>query len=92
MQTKQCGKWLVDLDNFTCCNTENELVIVFEKRGKMLMGTIKNIPIRLVQQWTQDPKCEVEIRKALIEADEVFFKVYFSREIAGKQIQEQLTA
>jgi hypothetical protein len=92
MYTKQCGKWLVDLDNLTCRNTENQLVIEFEKRGQMLMGTIKDIPIRLVQQWTQDPNCEADIRKALVEADEVFFKVYFSQEIAGKQDCGQLTA
>jgi hypothetical protein len=92
MHTKQCGKWVVDLEKLTCRNTENELVIEFEKRGKMLMGTIKNIPIRLVQQWTQDKNCEADIRKELVEADEVFFKVYFAREIAVKQNAEQLSA
>jgi hypothetical protein len=93
MNTKhQCGKWIVDLENLTCRNTENELVIVFEKRGLMLLGKIKSIPIRLVQKWTLDPDCKADIRKALIEADEVFFKVYFAREIAKKYDGVQLTA
>jgi hypothetical protein len=92
MYTKQCGKWIVDLENLTCRNTENELVIVFERRGMMLMGTIKNMPIRLVQKWTQDPNCKADIRKALVEADEVFFKAYFASEIADRHSDLSLSA
>jgi hypothetical protein len=92
MHTKQHGQWIVDLDKHTCRNTENELVILFEKKGMSMMGTIKNMPIKLVQQWARDPNCKDHIRKALIEADEIFSKVYFTSEIAGGLNGEKLSA
>jgi hypothetical protein len=81
MLTKTNDNWFADLQNMTCCNVENQMVIAFEKRGTALMGRIKNIPIELLEKWAADPDGNKYIRKAVIEADEVFFKAYFNREI-----------
>jgi len=84
LNNKISEKWFVDLKNFTCHNTENQIVITFEKKGNALCGKIKEIPLTLLNEWTQDPNIDKFIKKTLIEADEVFFKAYFTNEIEKK--------
>ena len=84
MNTKSYGNWLVDLGNMTCCNTENQMIIAFEKKGAALKGKIKDMPLELSEKWAKDPDGEKHIRKAFFEADEAFFRVYFNREIEKK--------
>ena len=84
MTMKTTGNWQVDLNNFTCRNTENEIVIVFEKKGAALVGKIQYLPIRISAEWIKDSNGEKYIRNAVIEADEVFFRAYFNREIKSK--------
>ena len=72
--------WLVDLNNLTCSNTENHVVVVFEKKWPALIGKIKYIPIDLVEKLTRIPDKEDFIRKSIIEADEVFYRAYFNNE------------
>jgi hypothetical protein len=81
---KALEKWFVDLKNFTCRNTENQIVIGFEKQGSALRGKIKEIPLALTNTWVQKSDIDKVIRKALIEADEAFFKAYFAKEIETK--------
>jgi hypothetical protein len=83
MELIQCGKWMVDLDNNTCYNTENEVVILFEKRGTALMGRFKKIPIKLAREWMNDPNWEKYVKKEVNEADKVFFNVYLANENGG---------
>jgi hypothetical protein len=84
VNTKLSQKWIVDLKNFTCLNSENQIAIVFEKKGNSLRGKIKEIPITLLNEWTDYPDINKRIRKALIEADEAFFNAYFANEIERK--------
>ena len=84
MTAKTTGNWLVDLNNLTCRNTENQIIIAFEKRGPALVGKIKYMPIGLSAEWIVDPNGERYIRNAVIEADEVFFRAYFNREVDRK--------
>ena len=91
MNTKISGKWLVDLENCTCQNTENQIVIIFEKIGPALRGKIKEIPYTLRGEGAQDPAINKIIKKSLIEADEVFFKEYFAEEIKRKYDYAELT-
>lgn len=84
MNKKITGNWLVDLNDLTCLNTENQMVITFVKKGPMLVGKIKLIPNELHEKWVTDPDRERHIRKAIIEADEVFFRAYFNKENAMK--------
>ena len=86
MNTKSTNKWLVDLKNLTCRNTENQMVITFEKRGSALTSKIMDLPLNLIAKWSFDPNGSNHLRKAVIEADEAFFKAYFNREIEEKRI------
>jgi hypothetical protein len=84
---KLLQNWIVDLKSFTCLNAENKIVICFEKKGNTLRGKIKDIPLTLLNEWTEDPDVDKRIRKALIEADEVFFNAYFAKEIERKDAE-----
>ena len=85
LTTTATEKWHVDLKNLTCLNIENNLVIAFEKQGTALAGKIKTMPLDLVQKWTFSPNGNSLLRKAVIEADEAFYKAYFNREIEEKR-------
>ena len=92
MKPIRCGKWMVDLEDCTCRNTENEVVIFFEKRGTSLLGKFKKIPLKLAQEWAKDQNWEKHVKKAIIDADEVFFKVYFASEIQKKYQNSPMSA
>ena len=92
MSTKTIGNWLVDLRNLECRNIETQMVIAFEKRGLALKGRIRDMPDKLLEQWRADPNGERYIRKAVIEADDIFFRAYFDKEIERKSTGAQLTA
>ena len=81
---KTDGNWQVDLNTMTCRNTENEIVIFFEKKGPAIVGKIQNLPNEFSDEWMKDPNGQNFIRKAVIEADTVFFREYFYREIKRK--------
>ena len=86
MNKKTNEKWHVDLKNLTCRNIENHMVITFEKKGAALASKVMDLPLDLVQKWAIDPDGKKHLKKAVIEADEVFFKEYFNREIDEKRI------
>jgi hypothetical protein len=90
--TEKNNNWVVDLENLTCRNIENDLVVSFERRGSALLGKINKIPMQLVHEWAKDTNCEALLRRAVIEADEVFFKEYFSRKPNKNYIDSQFTA
>jgi len=85
-------KWVVDLLNLTCRNIENQVVVAFEKRGPALEGKIRDMPVELLEMWTRETNGENHIRRAVIEADEVFFRAYFDYEIERKSAQTQSAA
>ena len=80
MAAKTTGNWLVDLHNLTCRNIETRIIISFVKKGAVFSGTIKYIPIELADKWTADSNKEEKLKKTIIEAEEVFFHAYFSKE------------
>ena len=88
--TKTIKNWKVDLENLTCQNIENHMIIAFEKKGTALEGKIRDMPIELLEKWAREPNGERHIKIAVIEADEVFFRAYFNREIERKRIAEAL--
>jgi len=67
----------VDMVTMTCKNTTNNIVVLFEKLGKTLTGKIINLPLELINKWTIEKKGEINIRNALLEAEEIFLKEYF---------------
>ena len=86
MNQKANKKWIVDLKKMTCRNAENNLVIHFERKGRALSGKIIDLPLDLIHKWADDSNGKSNLKKAIIEADAVFFKEYFNREITEKRI------
>jgi len=84
VKTNGTEKWVVDLLNLTCRNIENQMVVAFEKRGPALEGKIRDMPVELVEMWAREANSENNIKRAVIEADEVFFRAYFDYEIERK--------
>jgi len=80
MKTNGTEKWVVDLLNLTCRNIENQIVVAFVKKGPALEGRIKDMPVELLERWAREANSEHYIKRAFIEADEVFFRAYFDNE------------
>jgi hypothetical protein len=68
------------------------MIIAFEKKGSTLRGKFKKIPIKLMQEWMRNRNWEKHVKKAIIDADEVFFKVFLASEMQKKYQTGQLTA
>jgi len=76
--------WIADLETMTCRNVGNNITVVFEPRGKTYQGKINTIPVDILEQWKLEKNVHRRIKKAIIEADAVFFQAYFRREIEKK--------
>ena len=87
VKTKETEKWVVDLLNLTCRNIENQMVVAFEKKGPALEGKIKDMPVELLEMWARETNSETRIKRAVIEADEVFFRAYFDNEIERRSVE-----
>ena len=77
MITITSGEWIADLGTMTCRNINNKIVVAFEKKGKTIIGKINDMPIELMEQWAAIPHGENNIKKAVMEAEEIFLKAYF---------------
>jgi len=71
-------EWVVDLLSMTCWNKTNNIVVVFEKNEKILIGKIKSIPLELVNKWAKENKgiINANINNTIKEAEESFMKAY----------------
>jgi hypothetical protein len=83
MELTRYGKWLVDLEKGICYNTENEVVVIFERKGTTLLGKFKKIPVKLAQELMENPNRTQYVKEVAIEADKVFFNAYFANENGG---------
>lgn len=70
------NEWVADIVTMTCSNKTNNIVVVFEILERILIGKIKNIPLELVNKWTNEKKGETNINNAIKEAEEIFLKAY----------------
>jgi hypothetical protein len=90
MITTANGEWIADLGAMRCRNITTNLVVVFEKSGKTLCGKIKDMPMGLFSKWAAEPDGEMKIQNAVMEAEEVFLRVYFESEIERNGIRKDL--
>ena len=74
------GEWIADLGAMTCQNYANKIVVSFEKKGKSITGKLKSIPMALFAKWASEPHGEGKIKKAVMEAEEVFLRAYFENQ------------
>jgi len=69
-------EWVVDTSAMTCINKYNNIVVAFEKYGKILIAKIKSVPLELVKQWAKENQVEKNINNTIKEAEESFLKAY----------------
>jgi len=60
----------------TCWNKSNNIVVVFEKFRKMLIGKIKSIPVELMNKWVKENQENIKINNTIREAEDSFMKAY----------------
>jgi hypothetical protein len=75
------GKWIADLGAMTCRNIENGIVVSFIQKNKIFEGKLQDMPFELLEKWAALPDGEKRIRQAVEEAEEVFLRVWFERQI-----------
>ena len=68
--------WIVDPDEMTCRNVENEVIIKMEKEGKNLKGMLKNMPIDLFSEIAGYEDGEKIIEKIVKTAEAEYFRAY----------------
>ena len=87
--TTENTEWIADAQTMTCKNITNNIVVLFEMLGKSLTGKIINLPLELINNWAVEKAVERNIRNALREAEEIFFKTYFINdyEISEKSLE-----
>ena len=77
MANNEKNEWIPDLQAMVCRNANSKIEVCFEKSGGRLTGEIKYIPMELFGEWAKLPEGHELISKAVFDAEEVFFKVYF---------------
>ena len=88
MITVAQGEWIADLEEMTCRNITNRIVVGFEKTGKTLSGKVNDMPMALFEQWAAEPHGERKIQSAVMEAEEVFLTAYFESDIEKNGIRK----
>ena len=69
-------EWVVDMADMSCWNKTNNIVVVFEKYGKILIAKIKSIPLELVNKWAKEDQVERNINVTIKEAEDSFMRAY----------------
>jgi hypothetical protein len=64
--------WVVDTDEMTCKNQENEVTIKIEREGDLLRGTIHAMPIELFAEISRYADGEKTIEKIVRMAEEEY--------------------
>jgi hypothetical protein len=72
------GEWVADIITMTCKNTTNNIVVVFEKNERILVGKIESIPSELEEKWVKEKQADTNINNALMEAEVIFLKEYYA--------------
>jgi hypothetical protein len=75
------GKWIADLGAMKCRNIENGIEVSFTQKGKIFEGKLQDMPVELLKKWAALPDGELNIRLAVEEAEEVFLRAWFEKEI-----------
>ena len=80
MITTAHKEWVADLGTMTCRNCVTDVIVAFEKRGKTLAGKIKDVPMRLIEQWAEEQNGHLLLQKTVQEAETVFLRSYFEKD------------
>jgi len=69
-------EWCTDLDNMTCRNVKNDVVVSFEKKGNQLLGKIADLPNDIFWEWANIKNWDIIVKKTIAEAEKVFLREY----------------
>jgi hypothetical protein len=84
------GEWIVDLGAMTCRNIINKIVVAFEKQGDAVYAKIDYIPLYTLRKWALTYEGSDNIRKIIVEAEDVFLKAYFEDQLEKNGIPEDI--
>ncbi len=79
------GEWIADLHTMTCRNILNKVIVTFEVKEQFPQGKISYIPMDLLSKLAIQPNGDKALEKMAMEAEEVFLRVYFERDIEEKE-------
>ena len=68
--------WIVDINERTCKNVENEVIIKMEKEGESLKGMLKDMPIGLFSEIAGYGNGEKIIEEIVKTAENEYFRAY----------------
>ena len=71
----QGWNWIVDINEKTCKNVENEVIIKIEKNGGRLKGMLQDMPIGLFSDIAGCGNGEKIIEEIIKIAEEEYFRV-----------------
>jgi hypothetical protein len=72
------SEWIVDLKAMTCRNSINKIIVSFEKQGESIYTKIDYVPLEMLRTWAMKQEVRMNMRKVIMEAEDVFFKAYHS--------------
>jgi hypothetical protein len=84
------GEWIVDLGAMTCRNISSKIVVAFEKQGESILAKIDYIPLITLRTWELTHEGSDNIRKVIMEAEDVFLGAYFENELENNGIPEDI--
>ena len=70
--------WVVDTNEMTCKNAENEITIKMEKEGENLKGMIRDMPIDLFSRIAGYGDGEMIIEEIVKTAEEEYHRTCFN--------------
>jgi hypothetical protein len=73
---KTSEKWIVDLDEMKCRNSENGCVVKFECNGNYPLGKLELLPGEFFEAWLDDPNKYWQSIDDIAEASEIFVNTY----------------
>jgi len=66
--------WVADLKTMTCRNINTGIVVTFERKKKILLPKINDIPVEFMEIWEKMKNEEKE--KIISEAEDVFMNAF----------------
>jgi len=71
--------WIADLETMTCRNINTGIVLIFERKRKILLPKINDIPVEFLEIWEKMKDDEKE--KIISEAEDVFMNAFIENDI-----------
>jgi len=70
------SEWIADLEEMTCRNINNRITVSFIREEDSIIGKIKEVPSKLMNNWTKFPNSQQLFQKTVAEAEKEFIRAY----------------